>query len=1204
MSYSGIEQAELLTNTSFSGTYANAVTPLWAKDGAGAIPPDIQVSSIAVGLPVGFGGGITLDAPATNLGATNAAPILFNRTDDYPSPNDYSRLAMTITRGSSLYPPFSADEQNVSLRNNFGTFYDTFATGDLLVYGLVNTTNSPAGPIARLTQNLASDPNRPELDIDARAVHISSLIVSSINGQFPNGGGGSYNPNPQFSTVTLNNGGNLTLQVSSGTSVLRQWQNTSDLELTGSGLHLSTLYVSSISNYVFNVSSIQSSNVSSIAGEFGKATIDQLSTFVSNTVKQIVSSVSFNASLGGVNLGGVDLGLGGYLGGLTGQLVTGATSITIAGVALATGATALATARVTSNIYLPGQNSNGFNVVNGQTQLQFSTLGSPVSTFTRFTSSIAGSDPSVNPQPERVVFNTIPGNTLCIRSFSDPISPVNPSTFTSTLQSFGQWVAVPNAGGGAGSFSTVTGDFVVQSTLTANKLNVSTNIVALGDIGGSNVVGNTVIGLTDIHGLGSGYVLSNWDVGSNLRVGQNISTPSISTTSLRVGGNAQIVGSLTAGSGVVTGSLTAANAVVGSVVLPGGGVVNATTLTANTAGITTVTATNVNTTNINGSPYPPTQAQFSTTTGDFLVPNPYILRVNNILVVDNLISAKDINIGLTGSITGNKTNTQYGDFQFLNAQFVTFAFGTLNASNNMLTNLSTTTVAGNLTSTRTITASNFVGSNAVFSGLETAGIIQTENLFFSSIIGKQANISSIIGVNEINGLPYPPPATSVLSTFSTFAISSLTTNNIKSLANISTGGALFASNATVVGQVLAASISSTGTINATGIIRGGSLSTIGSLSAGSVTTIGSVTAANASIGGTLLNPGGNVNCTNLTVSGTLSFSGNFTVGGTLTVNSNIIASNGSVSARQLISATDVIGATLNISNNALSINQTGTILTANGNYTTTNGTITATNGDINAPNGNVGAATGFFTGDVTMNTLTAFAANVSGQVQAGSIQSLGNIAGQTIYATSLINTGGASITQNLGVGSNLTVDKLLTASTINTDLANITTVSSLKGTFKNLNTNINPSPGTQEQIGSPFNTAPNRATNYASPNNVMMKAVGITYNSAKYTIPSITNNALAFITGLQIYYQTPCVIQLYMQTTSVEGVNALYNIVCLYGAFGYQEIRAIPVITQGLAIQSLFINSGSPIATIQVQNVCGQTITTLKCSWTIFPLDG
>ena len=209
MSYTPLESSLLQTNAVFSGTYANAVTPLWAEDGAStAIPPDIQVSSIVVGIPAGFDGGITLDAPAVLT--TPAAAIRFNRTDDYPAPNDFSRLAMTLTKGSGLYPPFTPDEKNVALTNNVGTYYDTFATGDLLVYGLVNTTTNPAGPVARFTQNLAADPNRPELDIDARAVHISSLFVSSINGAVP-GGGGGYNPDLALSTLTMNQGGNITL---------------------------------------------------------------------------------------------------------------------------------------------------------------------------------------------------------------------------------------------------------------------------------------------------------------------------------------------------------------------------------------------------------------------------------------------------------------------------------------------------------------------------------------------------------------------------------------------------------------------------------------------------------------------------------------------------------------------------------------------------------------------------------------------------------------------------------------------------------------------------------------------------------------------------------------------------------------------------------------------------------------------------------
>ena len=213
-------------------------------------------------------------------------------------------------------------------------------------------------------------------------------------------------------------------------------------------LSLSTLSVSSIVDYNFtSAGAIQASAISSSTGAFLSA---NLSTF------------NFNASAGGVNLGGINLGMGGFLGGLVGELVSGALTTTIAGAALGTGIAGLILPYTypPGTSYPPGANISSFQTVNGTTQLQFSTLGTSTNTYYRYTSSIAGSDPTLTPNPLTFVSSVISPGTVCIRSFSDPINPANPSTFRSTLQSFGQWVPVPGSGGG------VLNPNIVASTIT------------------------------------------------------------------------------------------------------------------------------------------------------------------------------------------------------------------------------------------------------------------------------------------------------------------------------------------------------------------------------------------------------------------------------------------------------------------------------------------------------------------------------------------------------------------------------------------------------------------------------------------------------------------------------------------------------------------------------------------------------------------
>ena len=140
---------------------------------------------------------------------------------------------------------------------------------------------------------------------------------------------------------------------------------------------------------------------------------------------------------------------------------------------MATGVVGLIVPRTTNNIYPPGEVSS-FQTVNLQTQLQYSTIGSQVSSFYRFVSSTDGLNGTVTPGKEYIVSSIIAPGTVCIRSFSDPINLTNASTFTSTVQSFGYWVPVPQQA--TLPFSTVTGDFVVRSTLTAYKENISTTL--------------------------------------------------------------------------------------------------------------------------------------------------------------------------------------------------------------------------------------------------------------------------------------------------------------------------------------------------------------------------------------------------------------------------------------------------------------------------------------------------------------------------------------------------------------------------------------------------------------------------------------------------------------------------------------------------------------------------------------------------------
>ena len=189
----------------------------------------------------------------------------------------------------------------------------------------------------------------------------------------------------------------------------------------------STILVSSINGSEFTptginvqvagISSLVTNSISSIGAEIRQA-----------LMSSIVFSPSLNPSLGGVS---VNLGLGGILGNIIGwgAGVFGAAAGTVG---LVTGITALATGRQTNNI-----NTSNYELVNTQTQLQISTLGTAFSTIYRYVSSI-------NPEQiagEEIFISTIhPAGGLAIRSFSDPMATL--STPQSTIQSFGQWVSL------------------------------------------------------------------------------------------------------------------------------------------------------------------------------------------------------------------------------------------------------------------------------------------------------------------------------------------------------------------------------------------------------------------------------------------------------------------------------------------------------------------------------------------------------------------------------------------------------------------------------------------------------------------------------------------------------------------------------------------------------------------------------------------
>jgi len=171
------------------------------------------------------------------------------------------------------------------------------------------------------------------------------------------------------------------------------------------------------SQTIVNASTIDTFSISSLFGDFGVT---------------LTSSLQFNPSLGGVN---VDLGMGGFLGGLLGGAGAGLFNTALGGAALATGIAALTMPRQ-NNATSPNINSNVFETINGTSQLQISTLGTATWTTQRLVSSI---QPNRVPGREIFVSTLIPAGRTCIRTFSDPLYLASPSSLTSSIQAYGQW---------------------------------------------------------------------------------------------------------------------------------------------------------------------------------------------------------------------------------------------------------------------------------------------------------------------------------------------------------------------------------------------------------------------------------------------------------------------------------------------------------------------------------------------------------------------------------------------------------------------------------------------------------------------------------------------------------------------------------------------------------------------------------------------
>jgi len=313
---------------------------------------------------------------------------------------------------SLTVPTKPTDGEYITATKAAGTAYDDIAVEGLQVYGN-QTTAGNTGAAAYIT---GSNGN---LIIAAQdSVYISSLFVSSLTAT-----------NVVSTTATTGTSLTLTTFLSSA-SVFTSNLSTNSIstsQIVSKDIFTSTLTVSTLN-----------------APNFVAST---LSTVVIDTKVTLTSTLSLTGSPTNINLG-----LGDVIQGLVGGAATQALGAGLGGAGLITGAAALLTGRTSG-----GVNSNIFQTVNGSTQLQFSTIGSNVSSVFL---TVNSPDPLTTPGLEISTTQGVAAGTYCVRSVGDPLYITNN---VSSIQMLGEWVPVIQP--------TATIPVVAISSLTVSSIN-------------------------------------------------------------------------------------------------------------------------------------------------------------------------------------------------------------------------------------------------------------------------------------------------------------------------------------------------------------------------------------------------------------------------------------------------------------------------------------------------------------------------------------------------------------------------------------------------------------------------------------------------------------------------------------------------------------------------------------------------------------
>ena len=723
-----------------TAAFIDETTPWWLV-GAVGTPANILASTLTINsVP---DGNITMTHNISS-GTEYNAPLIFQRpAADINAPSESLVMNTSLT-----VPTKPTDGEYITATKAAGTAYDDIAVEGLQVYGN-QTTAGNTGAAAYIT---GSNGN---LIIAAQdSVYISSLFVSTLTAT-----------NVISTTATTGTSLTLTTFLSSA-NVLTNYLST--FGIVSQDIFTSTLTVSTLN-----------------APNFVTST---LSTVVIDTKVTLTSTLSLTGSPTNINLG-----LGDVIQGLVGGAATQALGAGLGGAGLITGTAALLTGRTSG-----GVNSNIFQTVNGSTQLQFSTIGSNVSSIFL---TVNSPNPLTTPGLEIRQSQGVAAGTYCVRSVGDPLYITNN---VSSIQMLGEWVPViqptatipavaissltvssingltPGGGGGGGITSTVA---LSTATVSGNLSSIGVGTFSWGgnSISGTQVILNRPTAINNTLTTSFGVFLNaGATVNSGLTVtsGNLIVNNSLFVLQILQGAVVQATGSLSVGGGGISIVGGGINMAAGNLTMNNGSsVANITNVNVNnnlvvsqSARINAISTNQISTNNINvftinNQSYPPPSAPTQL---------PSTLNASTINFNGGLN-----NVGSAPIITNTITTTN-ANVNFYNGNAITAA------------SISTITI-----STNTVQAAN-LATNTI-----------STNIVQAAAISSLSMSTNTLTVNTINGVPYVPGGGSGIP--STLNASTI---NVNGGISISNGGIINNSFEPIRTEFLSSVYISTGLITA------------------------------------------------------------------------------------------------------------------------------------------------------------------------------------------------------------------------------------------------------------------------------------------------------------------------------------------------------------------------------------------------------